>query len=171
MNPRNQAEASQLLQALGAPPHLRRHVELVGEAAEDLLAKMRKLRVVVDENFFRIGVVLHDIGKIRFPAEMFGSGAEHETEGERMLLEVGIDSNIAKVCLSHARWKDMDCTLEELMIALSDTLWKGVRNPELEEAVIAESARRVSQDKWDLFVILDDMFERIADRGHERLLS
>lgn len=87
-----------------------------------------------------------------------------------MLLEVGAPPDVARVCLSHARWEAMECSLEELLVALSDKLWKGVRRPDLEEAVIRESGRRVGRDYWDLFVSMDSCFERIADDGATRLV-
>ena len=63
----------------------------------------------------------------------------------------------------------MPCSLEELLVALADALWKGVRRRELEERVIAEVANRRGVDVWDLFVDLDACFETIAHAGPERL--
>jgi len=36
---------------------------------------------------------------------------------------------------THARWRHMHVSLEELIVALADKLWKGVRDSELEEGV------------------------------------
>jgi hypothetical protein len=63
----------------------------------------------------------------------------------------------------------MDSTLEELLIALADTLWKGLRRTALEEAVVDAAAARLGKDRWDLFVPLDSVFESIADDGASRL--
>lgn len=38
----------------------------------------------------RIGIALHDAGKVLFPAELDRPGSQHEAAGERMLLEQGI---------------------------------------------------------------------------------
>ena len=170
MNPATLPDALELLRRLGAPAHLQRHVNLVGEAADELLGQFTKMAVDVDHEFVRIGVVFHDIGKIRHPIEMSGPGSEHEPEGERMLLAAQVSADLARVCLSHARWNQMECSLEELLVALADKLWKGVRNGELEERVIAEAARRSNQQKWDIFVGLDAGFERVADGGGYRLM-
>ena len=65
----------------------------------------------------------------------------------------------------------MECSLEELLVALADALWKGVRRAELEERVVAEVAQRLGKSAWDVFVELDSRFEEIADGGRERLGS
>jgi hypothetical protein len=57
--------------------------------------------------------------------------------------------------MSHARWSTMVASFEELLVALSDKLWKGVRKPDLEERVIDAIAARVGNQRWDVFVELD----------------
>lgn len=169
MFPTSPADARSLLANLGAPAHLLRHVELVGEAADLLIACFRENGVSVDEGFVRVGVVLHDVGKIQHPEELTGAGDQHEPAGERMLLAAGVTPAVARVCLSHARWRTMPVELEDLVIALADKLWKGVRAPDLEESVLREAAVRSGRVFWDLFVPFDSCFERIAEGGHARL--
>lgn len=169
MTPSSPDEAVALLQALGAPPHLLRHVALVGEAAEQLLLALRAHGISVDETFVRVGVALHDVGKIQHPAEMTAPGSQHEPTGEQMLLAAGASPEVARVCLSHARWSQMPVSLEERVVALADKLWKGVRVPELEGGVIEDGARRSQQAYWPLFMALDSTFEQIADQGADRL--
>jgi hypothetical protein len=60
-------------------------------------------------------------------------------------------------------------TLEELLVALADKLWKGKRDQTLEQLVVDGVAARAAKDRWDLFTPLDDAFERIAAGGQERL--
>lgn len=162
-----QAEA--LLIELGAPERLQKHGRLVLEAAEMLIATLKSLDFRFDEELVRIGAIVHDAGKILHPNELGGGGAEHETSGERFLIEQGVEPKIARFCRSHARWDAMPCSLEELLVALADTLWKGVRRDDLEGRVIETIAERLGQDAWSLFVELDSCFERIADGGEERL--
>lgn len=169
MSPVSREDARSLLVTLGAPSHLLRHTELVGEAADALLAAFGAQGVPLDEAFVRAGVVLHDAGKIAHPAELTGAGDAHEPAGERLLLAAGVAPPLARVCLSHARWRTMTVTLEELVIALADKLWKGVRAAELEERVLHEAAARSGRPFWDLFVPLDGCFEGIAEEGHSRL--
>lgn len=133
------------------------------------MARLADLRVSHDAEFVRIGIVLHDAGKILHPAELEASGADHEPAGQRLLLENGVSAPLARVCLSHARWSSMEASLEELLVALADKLWKGVRNEKLEQLVIDAVAATLQQDRWDLFVELDTTFEEIAAGGTDRL--
>jgi len=118
----------------------------------------------------RAGVIFHDAGKIFHPNELHGGGTEHESAGEELLLAHGVDPALARCCLSHARWAEMPCTLEELLVALADTLWKGKRDSELEKRVIEEITQRSGMEFWDLFVELDTCFESIAANGALRLM-
>jgi predicted hydrolase (HD superfamily) len=166
----NSAEAArELLVGLGAPERLLRHVELVGEAGDLILKQLASLAVPVRQDFVRVGIVLHDVGKILHTAELNQPGAKHEPAGEDLLLSNGVSPEIARVCLSHARWTTMDTSLEELLIALADKLWKGVRKPELEERVIDAVALALGKTRWEVFVDLDTLFEDVATAGPERL--
>jgi HD domain len=163
-------EAYQLLQVLQAPPKLILHVKLVGEAAELLISKLRELGVQFDERLIRLGVAFHDAGKILHPEELIDTGNKHEADGEALLIRHGVDPKLARCCRSHAQWKIMECSFEELCIALADTLWKGKRNSLLEELFIKILARLCDEDYWDLFVEMDNCFEIIASDGDSRLL-
>ena len=166
---KTRADAFALLHDLGAPTRLVRHVELVGEAADALLLAFTRLGVRVDGDFVRVGVVLHDVGKIVYQDELSNPGAKHESAGERLLLERGVSEQLARVCRSHAQWSSLETSFEELIIALADKLWKGVRVRALEERVVERAAISVNREKWDLFVPLDSVFEEIADDGDARL--
>lgn len=169
MTPHSFDAARDLLVGLGAPPRLLRHIELVREAADLLLLTLAALRVPVRAEFVLVGVALHDSGKILHPAELDHPGALHEPDGEALLLRSGVSPELARVCLSHARWETMDVSLEELLIALADKLWKGVRHSRLEERCIAAIAAALGKATWDIFIELDSAFERIAADGQRRL--
>ena len=162
-------DAYSLLRSLSAPEHLLTHVELVGEAADLLIEKCSELNLNIDFEFIRIGVAIHDAGKIVHTQEMTGPGSEHEPEGQRMLLSEGVAENIARCCMSHARWAEMECSIEELLIALSDKLWKGKREEQLELIVVDRIASLMKKDRWDIFQDLDSHFELIAAGGEDRL--
>lgn len=162
-------DAYKFLEQLKAPEHLKTHVKLVGEAADILIETFQDLQLQLDYAFIRTGVAIHDLGKIKYLNEMSGPGSEHETEGEKMLLEIGVSEQLARVCISHARWEEMECSIEELIIALSDKLWKGKRVEELELEVIDRAAELLKLKRWDLFSDLDFKFEAIAAAGDERL--
>ena len=161
--------ALELLTSLKAPEHLITHVTLVGEAAELLIEKCSELGLELDDEFIRVGVVIHDIGKIVHPHEMTGPGSEHEPEGMKILLSLDVPEKVARCCLSHARWNDMACSLEELLIALSDKLWKGKRVAALELEVIERISTSLGLNKWEVFQELDSHFESIAADGYRRL--
>lgn len=165
----SRADAFRLLKNWDAPEHLITHVKLVGEAADLLLDKFDKLCIPIDSNFVRIGVAIHDIGKIVHINEMIGAGSEHEPEGEKMLLGKGIPPHIARCCMSHARWNEMDCSIEELLIALADKLWKGKRTQLLELEIIDRAAAALNKSRWDIYEELDGQFEFIAADGYSRL--
>jgi hypothetical protein len=162
-------EAEALLAELGAPQRLMTHGRLVLEAADELLAKIGALGIVLDERLVRAGAMLHDAGKILHAAELSGGGAQHEEAGQRLLLERGVDPAVARCCVTHAKWAEMTCSEEELLVALADALWKGARRHALEKCVIDRVADRLRVDAWAIFTDLDACFERIADRGSERL--
>ena len=162
-------DAYDFLRSISAPQHLITHVTLVGEAAELLIAKFNELDLELDYGFIRTGVAIHDVGKVIHQNEMSEGGGLHEPEGEKMLIANGWPPKLARVCISHARWNEMDCSLEELIIALSDKLWKGKRVEELEIMVIDQIASVLNTGRWDIFADLDQCFEDIASSGHTRL--
>jgi len=162
-------DAYELLDSIGAPDHLKVHVKLVGEAADLLIEKLNDLNVTLDYEFIRTGVAIHDIGKTIHLNEMSGSGSKHEPEGERLLLEKGASKKLARVCMSHARWNEMECSTEEFVVALSDKLWKGKRVETLELKVVDRIAKLLKVERWDIFSELDLTFEEIASNGHDRL--
>lgn len=169
MKPANRDEALALLREIGAPPRLYRHAELVGEAADLLLAGLNRFGVQVDEEYIRVGAALHDAGKALHPSELNGPGSNHEIDGERLLLSHGATPDVARVCRSHAQWETVAETVEELLIALSDKLWKGVRVARLEEVVIDRLAQSLQKDRWDCFTELDLLFEEVAATADSRL--
>lgn len=163
-------DAYQLLRELGATQKLLLHVMLVAEAAELLIDKLDLLKIKFDRHFVRLGVALHDSGKIIHPRELIAKGNNHENDGEQLLIANGVDRTLARCCRSHAQWQTMECSLEELLIALSDKLGQGKRSDRLENLVITRLAAECNKEYWDLFLELDSCFEKIASDGHSRLL-
>jgi hypothetical protein len=161
--------AYEFLQELGASPKLLLHVKLVGEAAELLIAKLHELSVPFDDAFVRLGVAFHDSGKILHPQELLFKGSNHEADGEMLLINNGVAPKLARCCRSHGQWQTLECSFEELCVAVADTLWKGQRQSQLEELLIQKLATRCQADDWTLFIELDSCFEQIASDGDSRL--
>lgn len=138
------------------------------EAAEALSRGWPPPPPAVDWALVRAGAVLHDAGKIRFPEELSGPGAEHEPAGEALLLSAGAPPEVARLCRTHARW-DPAGPIEDLLVALSDKLWKGRRDAALEALVISRLASERGRPEWEIFSMLDALFEEIAAGGDERL--
>ncbi|RKZ43094.1 MAG: phosphohydrolase [Candidatus Parabeggiatoa sp. nov. 3] len=165
----NKKEAYQLLIDLGAPNRLLKHVQLVNEVAEFIFKKLTALHIEFDQHFVELGIIIHDVGKIIYQNELDSSGSEHEEAGEKLLLENEVQPEIARCCLSHARWKSMTCSFEELLVALADKLWKGKRVAPLELKIIDALAEKLNKNRWDIFVEWDQLFEEIAADGIDRL--
>lgn len=165
----NTSEVYTFLKELGAPDNLIRHLTLVGEAAELLIEKLEQMHIPFDAQFVRLGVAVHDAGKIQYPEELHVKGKQHEPAGEKLLLQKGVAPELARCCVSHGQWQTLDCSFEELLIALADKLWKGKRDEELEKRVVEQTAQFLNREPWDLFLEMDSHFEFIAAGGVERL--
>ena len=113
-------DAFRLLKDLGAPNMLIGHSIIVLEVAEELVQKLDDIKDKVDFEFIKIGSLLHDIGKIVHMKEIYDSNSDfHEREGMNILLKLGVNRKIANCCLSHGNYNDMECSTEELLIALA----------------------------------------------------
>lgn len=164
-------DAIALLISLSAPPRLVQHHRLVLEAAYELVKGLQKLfpEFTFDFSLVLLGAALHDAGKVLHQNEIDGAGNRHEQEGEAMLISLGIYPKIARFCRTHAQWSSQNATVEDCLVALSDTLWKGCRKEKLETTVITAIAEQLDKDFWDIFIATDSLFEQIADSGSERL--
>lgn len=165
-------DALQLLRAMGATPRLVRHHELVLEAAVLLCERMgREVGVAFDRNQVLVGAALHDAGKIVHPEEMSRPGSRHELTGEQLLSSHGVPPELARFCVTHAAWSQPGVTIEDLLVALADKLWKGTRDDGLERRVTEVIARTTKREVWAVFEALDSICEAIAAEGPDRLAS
>ncbi len=157
-------DALELLAELGADARLVRHHELVVEAAEQLCDR---LDARFDRRHVLLGAALHDCGKILHPEEMREHGAAHEHAGQQLLLEHGIAPAIARFCVTHAAWAGG--TIEDMLVALADKLWKGKRDEALELAISEHIAEERGGDRWAVMARVDAICEEIAGDGPARL--
>jgi putative nucleotidyltransferase with HDIG domain len=161
-------QALALLRRYGAARRLLLHVELVGEAGDELISVLERLGAEIDTDFIRSGIVLHDIGKTIHHSELEQDGESHRETGRDLLRREGVEPGLADVCMSHSAWSQAE-TVEELVIACSDKLWKGSRVADLEEALVQRLAADLGLDYWAVSTAMDRCFEAIADRADERM--
>ena len=162
-------EAWAILYKLHATKRLLQHAGFVLDVAKELVKTIQGMQISVSSDFVCAGAILHDVGKTKNPDELHAPGKQHEADGPIILENLGISKKLANVAKSHAQWRDMDCSIEELIVALSDKLWKGARDTELEMCVIHRLAERLGRETWDIFNELDSIFERLANDGPKRL--
>ncbi|GAA0985570.1 MULTISPECIES: HD domain-containing protein [Nocardiopsidaceae] len=164
-------EAARLLADVGAPPRLVAHGDLVHGAAVALLAWLadRHPGLPVDAGAVRFGAAVHDIGKTGHPGELTGPGRLHEAAGERLLLSRGVPARLAGFCATHGDWSAEGRTLEDLLVSLSDKIWKGARVEGLELLVTRRLAEAAELPAWEVFASLDDVLRELADGADARL--
>ncbi|WP_306208468.1 hypothetical protein [Actinoplanes sp. RD1] len=54
-------------------------------------------------------------------------------------------------------------------MSVADKVWKGQRVPELEDLVVAELARTAGRERWEAFLLLDDILGELAAGADARL--
>ncbi|WP_156023991.1 hypothetical protein [Thioclava indica] len=84
---KSREDAFNLLERLGAPQRLFKHLQLVGEVGGEIISKLDDLGVQYDKRCVQVGIAVHDAGIIVHPNELEGGGNLHEAAGEKLLLE------------------------------------------------------------------------------------
>ncbi|MET7399526.1 HD domain-containing protein [Dactylosporangium sp. NPDC005572] len=165
------ATVEDLLRAEHAPPRLAAHLRQVHDVACDLLDRLAEEvpELDVDRPAVAFGAATHDIGKARHPEELTGPGSRHEATGERLLLSYGVPADLARFAAVHGDWDRPDATVEELLVTVADKVWKGRREPDLEQRVTIAVAAATGREPWDAFLLLDDLLTHLAERADERL--
>jgi len=160
--------AAELLRDVEAPPRLVAHLRAVHDVAAELVGWAVRRGLDVDANAVLFGAATHDIGKALHRGELSGPGSEHEAAGRDLLLELGIAPELAKYAAKHSMLS-AGSTLDELLVSLADTVWKGKRRTELEDLVVARLAEASGREVWDEFLELDTVLTAIGDGADERL--
>jgi hypothetical protein len=125
-------QVEKLCKTVNAPPGLIAHLTIVHDAAIRLVEAIKTEfpNLSFTEESILFGAAAHDIGKALYRSELSVAGSEHETVGERLLLELSIDKSLARFARSHAAWRNDDSLeLEDLFVALADHCWKGNPRP------------------------------------------
>ncbi|MBV1848723.1 HD domain-containing protein [Catellatospora tritici] len=163
------AIAADLLRTLDAPPRLAAHLRLVHDVAWRLTAELTRRcpALAYDRDAVLFGAATHDIGKTTHPDELAGPGHEHERAGARLLEAHGVLPGLARFAASHAHW-DQGSTTEDLLVSVADKVWKGKRVADLEQ-LLADRVTAAGTDRWEAFLLVDALLERIAAGADERL--
>lgn len=161
-----------ICQSVDAPPRLVAHLTLVHDFAILLIEEINRIlpELTFDEESIFFGAATHDIGKSLHRSELSEAGNAHEADGERLLIRLGIDAKLARFARTHAAWQcDESLTLEDLLVSLADTCWKGKRVSELETLVAERIAAETGKEVWDVFILLDDVLQKLTENADERL--
>ncbi|EMM98554.1 HD domain-containing protein [Leptospira noguchii] len=151
---------------LSAPERLiNHHIRVLENFNSILLELPLSMNMSINKSLGQILCVVHDIGKIYFPEELYEPGNLHEKFGKEFLSSWGIDSSISTICEIHGEWHNYSPNLEESLTILSDRLWRGARDSELEERISYLLCEKNKLPFWDTFLFLDSIFEEIATQG------
>lgn len=163
--------ARRALAELEAPPRLVAHHALVHDVSVRLARWCRERwpALRVDWEAVHFGAATHDVGKSLVPAELSGPGSAHEEIGRRELLRLGHPERLARFAARHGRPATEETDLEELLVQLSDKVWKGKRVERLEHALTQALARATAQETWEVFGALDEELGALAADADARL--
>lgn len=160
-----------LCERLNADSRLVAHLRLVHDAAVEIVDGLRlrfpSLEVEQEPVFFGAGS--HDLGKVVHPEELSGPGHRHEPAGEKLMVENCFPPDLARFCRTHGAWSQESFPLEDLLVALADTTWKGQRLEELEMQIVQKIVEKTGLKPWLVFQELDELLTDIASYGDERL--
>lgn len=165
--------AADVLARLGAPPRLVGHLVLVHTVALELCETLtaRWPMLPFDVRVVELGAALHDVGKVACPQKLYAPGKDHEEAGERMLLDSDFSPRIARFARSHGLSAAApQLTLDELVVALADSVWKGVRRQAVEDAMLASIADVAAVERWDAFLGLEECLEPVLELADRRLV-
>jgi hypothetical protein len=157
--------------ALRAPPRLVAHLTLVHDVAVELIAALDEHfpGLNLDREAVLFGAATHDLGKVVHPDELTAPGTRHEAAGEALLIAHGVAPALARFARTHGSWDFPDTSLEDLLVALSDVVWKGKRVSDLDSGVAGTIATATARKHWEVWSDLDDILERLAAGAEDRL--
>lgn len=150
---------------------LLRHLTLVHTTASFILNALKKElpSLELNEKEVVFGAATHDIGKCIITDEIYKKGKLHKTEGFTLLKKHGYTDEQSRFAITHGDWTVDDLTIEDLIVCLSDKVWKGKRVQELEEKITTTIAGITDIDYWDIFVKLELILEEIIIGSDDRI--
>jgi putative nucleotidyltransferase with HDIG domain len=166
-------EISGILAKVKAPPRLVAHLQLVYDVAVTMASRVEVTwpELVFDKEAVLIGGATHDIGKAIYPAELSGSGKNHEEIGPGLLQKLGLDEKYTRFARTHARWNEEteNIGVEDLLVAWADKIWKGKRDETLEMVLCRLIAEKCREETWETYLKLDEIAATITKDADARL--
>ncbi len=165
-------DVEELLTKLNAPKRLKMHLLIVHDVAATLADAFQQAwaTLPLDKDLVRFGAATHDIGKVLHQNELYGHGSRHEEDGPTLLMEYGYTTEQSRFARTHGSWRtEPGLTLEDLLVALADSCWKGQRESELETMIAAMISHQLGVESWEVFLTLDDVLDEVTGRAEERL--
>lgn len=90
--------------------------------------------------------------------------------GPALLLQAGLSPTRAWFARTHGQWqRDATPPLEEVLVALADTIWRGKRDHQLEQGVVERLAALSAEEPWAMFLVLGGILQGIAADHDMRL--
>jgi len=165
------SQIERLLRDVVAPPRLVAHLTLVYDVASTVLERLTETwpTLSIDRAAVIFGAATHDIGKAVNRGELGGPGEQHGDSGYDLLVAQDIPALYARFTRTHARWDDPAATLEDLLVAWADSLWRGGRPEDLEMRIARTIEQVVGQELWRVFIVLDDLATDIGEDADARL--
>ena len=166
-------EARDILEEQNAPPRLIAHLILVHDVAVMVIEKVARQwpDLPFDADAVTFGAAIHDIGKIMHPEELRTSGRLHEQAGVMLLTFRGIEHDRARYARTHARWtEEKPYKVEDMLVALADTCWRGMRRRPLEDALVERISVITGAERWESFIHVGRIVEEISVGADARLL-
>lgn len=162
---------SELLSKLDAPDRLKKHLQLVHAVTNELLSHIQQKwpEMTLDKELVLFGASTHDIGKSKVQSELFESGKKHEAIGHEMLLTLGFSEEQSRFAFTHGNWEEENLPLEDLLVSLSDKIWKGKRIDLLEEKVTQKISEKTETEFWEVYGSLDEIVSRVCVESDQRL--
>jgi hypothetical protein len=161
-----------LLAKLNAPNRLKMHLMIVHDVAATLADAFQQAwtTLPLDKDLVRFGAATHDIGKVLHQNELYSHGSRHEESGPTLLMDNGYTPDQSRFARTHGSWRtESDLTLEDLLVALADTCWKGQRESDLETMIAKMISQQIGVESWEVYVALDDVLSEVTSRAEERL--
>ncbi|CAM1365133.1 HD domain-containing protein [Tenacibaculum xiamenense] len=164
-------EVKKLLAQFDTPQRLIKHLTIVNSTAFFIIEELKKVlpNLVLNEKEILFGASTHDIGKVIVTDELYKKGNKHESEGFRILTDLGYNKKESRFTITHGDWKSPDLNIEDLLVCLSDKIWKGKRIDELEERITTEISKLIKADFWDVSMKLESILEKIILGSDDRI--